>query len=478
MPTTNVRASQDNWERLRKHFSRSFRGNLPPEVGVVGLLGHSLTEDRHDLLLAEILWPKDGDIKYSSTGAIVFDSRYLRRAHVRMRQRGLHALATFHTHPLCDDYASFSPFDTEEDPQLVDNLQEIEPTTRLLSVVVGRRTQCARYWTSPTSYVPIDKLTLVGETISVLPMSGSPAPPAPEPAALFDRALTVTGSGALAALQAMRVAVVGASGTGSLVAELLVRAGCRSLMVIDDDLIEDINLNRVLHSSQADAELRTPKVAVLKLALERLGLGCHVEAIQANALDQNVVARLRSADLVFGCVDRAFPRRTLSRFAFQYLMPYIDVGSEIGGDEKGIVSVDARTSYVAPGYPCLMCSGVANPRNLGLESLSWEEQQRQIALGYSDDLLIKQPAVMDLNMRAASTGVMYLRHLLQPFLLRPLPATLLENLVTYAMRPLSTPRTPDPHCRTCRENEHASYGDCAPAQGLKSAEVARITRPR
>lgn len=477
MPLTNLRAKQSDWMSLRKHLSRSFRGTTPPETGAIGLLGHSLTDDRHDLILAEIIWPTEGDIKYAAHGALVFDSRYLRRAHVRMRQLGLHGLATFHTHPLSDDSVGFSPFDTREDPELIQNLQDIERETRLLSVVLGRRSQFGRYWTSPESYSVANELHVVGDSIAVLPLTGEPLPAPPKPAELFDRSLALTGHGALARLQKMTIAIVGASGTGSLLAELFVRAGCQHLIIIDDDITEIINLNRILHSSRGDAELGTPKVAVLKLALERLNLGCHVEAIRANVLDEAVLAKLRSVDLIFGCVDRALPRRTISKFAYQYLIPYIDVGSEIGGDEKGIVSVDSRTSYVAPGYPCLMCSGVVTARRLWLESLNWEEQRRQIALGYSDDLLIKQPAVMDLNMRAASMGMMYLRHLLQPFLLQPLPATLLENIVTYTMRPLISPRTPDPRCRTCKENNEEGYGDCAPSPGLRAEVVARITAP-
>ena len=94
-------------------------------------------------------------------------------------------------------------------------------------------------------------------------------------------------------------------------------------------------------------------------------------------------------------------------------------GAEIGGDKEGIVSADARVNYVASRRWCLRCTGLVTPRRLVFESLTGAERKRKIALGYCDDLLIKQPAVMDLNMRAASSGVMLLRHLLQPFLLTP-----------------------------------------------------------
>jgi hypothetical protein len=112
---------------------------------------------------------------------------------------------------------------------------------------------------------------------------------------------------------------------------------------------------------------------------------------------------------------------------------------------------------------------------LQFESLTYEERQRVRRLGYSDDLLITQPAVMDLNMRAASMGMMLLRHLLQPFLLEPVPVTISENVLTYTTVAVGAPRTPNARCLTCRENPHLGCGDCGPAIGLDPAAVAAIT---
>lgn len=98
----------------------------------------------------------------------------------------------------------------------------------------------------------------------------------------------------------------------------------------------------------------------------------------------------------------------------------------------------------------------------------------RVALGYSDDLMLKQPAVMDLNMRAASMGMMILRHLLQPFLLDPLPATLAENLVTYNMKPVATARAKKEVCDICRCNPTAGFGDCGESIGLPSEVAASL----
>ena len=276
----------------------------------------------------------------------------------------------------------------------------------------------------------------------------------------------------MAVLSRMTVAVIGASGTGSLTCELLARAGCKRILLIDHDVVKLLNLNRILYATQEDANCRRPKVEVLKRGIENLGLGCEVTPIVGTVLDDAVLKRLNEADVLFGCVDKDYPRMLLCKYAYQHSVPYIDVGAEIGGDNEGIVSTDARVNFVAPNRWCLRCTGLVSPRRLAFESLIGAERKRKIALGYSDDLLIIQPAVMDLNMRAASAGVMFMRHLLQPFLLTPLPVTLAENLVTYNLKGIMSARMRNEVCDICRLNAQVGFGECGETIGLAS-EVAQ-----
>jgi len=472
MPEHNLRMAAADWERLRKHCSPSFRGRRNTEYGAIGLLGKRCVEGAtRELIMSEIVWPAAGDILAKPDHALTFSSRYMRRAHMAIRKKGLAGLITFHTHPRADMEVGFSFYDDDQDPLLIENLQDLWPGTLLCSVVLGKNSQQARLWMSPQERVKFVNLITVGNELRYLPLNGRPSLPAPSPSEIFDRALALTGSGALALLGGLTVAVVGASGTGSLICELLARAGCRRILVIDHDVVKLANLNRILYATRKDAELRRPKAEVLKRGIESLGLGCEVVAVVGSILDDNVLRRLNEADIAFGCVDKDYPRMLLCKYAFQYLLPYIDVGAEIGGDKEGIVSTDTRMNCVAPGRWCLRCTGLVTARRLAFESLTTAERNRKIALGYSDDLLLKQPAVMDLNMRAASSGMMTLRHLLQPFLLDPLPVTLAENFVTYNLKPIASARSRKDNCDICRSNPQHGFGDCGEAIGL-SAEVA------
>ena len=473
----DLRIAEDDWKKLRKHFAKSFRSAGAPETGALAILGECRTPVKHEFIIAQILLPGPGDLKVATGGALVFDSAFLRRAHLAMREAKLAGIATFHTHPGAESRVGFSLYDDAEDPQLAANLIELEPATRLVSVVVGRNVQCGRVFAEPHSARPLRRLVVVGDQLAYLPLNGNPASPSPTPAAIFDRGLALTGSGALSLLAEMTIAVVGASGTGSLVCELLARAGCRNILLIDHDIMSDINLNRVLHAKAVHARDRVPKVELLRQGIEELGLGCRVEAIQSSILDAGVLRRVLDADLVFGCVDRGLPRHLLCELSARYLLPYIDVGSEIGGDSRGIVSLDSRVNYVASGRHCLTCAGIVTPRQLEFESLTYNERQRKIALGYSDELVLDKPAVMDLNMRAASTGVLVLRHLLQPFLLEPLPVTISHNAVTYTTIGLKAARNFDPACPTCQANRRKGHGDCGPRIGFDVETVRRIMGP-
>jgi hypothetical protein len=472
MPELELRVAAMDWERLRKHCAPSFRGRRDTEHGAIGLLGKRCAEANiRDLVVSEIVWPEAGDVLTKPGYALTFSSRYMRRAHMAVRKKGLAGLVTFHTHPRADTEVGFSFYDDEQDPLLIDNLQDLWPGTLLCSVVLGKNSQHARLWMSPREQAALTSLVSVGNRLQYLPLDGAPPRPAPGPSEVFDRALALTGNGALALLARLTVAVIGAGGTGSLMCELLARAGCRRILVIDHDIVKLANLNRILYATKEDADLRRPKAEVLKRGIESLGLGCEVVPIVGSILDDKVMRRLNDADVVFGCVDKDYPRMLLCKYAFQHLVPYIDVGAEIGGDEEGIVSTDARMNYVAPGRWCLRCTGLVTARRLAFESLTTAERARKIALGYSDDLLLKQPAVMDLNMRAVSGGMMTLRHLLQPFLLEPLPVTLAENLVTYNLKPIAAARSRNDTCDVCQINPQRGFADCGEPIGL-AAEVA------
>jgi hypothetical protein len=115
----------------------------------------------------------------------------LRRAHLAVRDEGLAGIITFHTHPRSTSEVRFSAYDDQQDPMLIENLQEIWPPTLLTSIVMGERSQCGRVWMSGSDQSALTELVCVGQRLQYLPLDGMPAPPAPKPAAIFDRAIAL-----------------------------------------------------------------------------------------------------------------------------------------------------------------------------------------------------------------------------------------------------------------------------------------------
>jgi hypothetical protein len=122
--------------------------------------------------------------------------------------------------------------------------------------------------------------------------------------------------------------------------------------------------------------------------------------------------------------------------------------------------------------------GAEQPRQLVDGVIALGRGRDDLGLERRLDLVMDQPAVMDLNRRAAGFGMKVLRHLLQPFLLNPLPVMILENMVTYSMKAIREPRALNPRCLICQANRRAGYGDCALSLGLDKSAVLAITGDR
>jgi hypothetical protein len=239
-------------------------------------------------------------------------------------------------------------------------------------------------------------------------------------------------------------------------AEFLIRAGVGHITLIDPDVVKPENLNRILHATIEDARLQRFKVDVLKRVLDTIGLPTEIEAWPEDVVTHAIARKLAGFDILIGCVDRHWPRLVLNQVAGHYLIPLVDVGSEIGASENGVDACTARASYVRPGGACLICSGVVDVKELGEESLSVEERDRVATLQYG--ITMTQPAVMDLNARASSYGALIVRHLVQPMLREPVPIHVLESLLTFGVNPVITCER-DPLCPLCGETSVVGLGD-------------------
>lgn len=239
--------------------------------------------------------------------------------------------------------------------------------------------------------------------------------------AAFQRQSLVFGPALNDDLRRMRVVIVGCGGTGSAVAMLLARLGVGQIVLIDNDIVDQTNLNRLHGARQADADAMRPKVEVVAKSIAELGLGVRVVPIEAWVGDPTCRDALRSADVVFGCTDDHEGRLLLNRLAYFYAVHVIDIGLAIdpgGEDSEGLKALDARVTVLAPGNTCLLCRGVINPAIASAEALrrtNPEEYERRKAEAYVAGEGNPAPAVVTFTTEAACMAVNEMLHRMQGF---------------------------------------------------------------
>ncbi len=175
----------------------------------------------------------------------------------------------FHTHPGEEGVPLPSRHDRQVDREIGDLFQLRSGSGFYATLIASPRGESFVFSGEVTpeggGASPIDRLWIVGERWRLLQ---SFANRAATPDAIFDRNVRAFGPEIQSVLGDLRVAVVGAGGTGSAVSEQLVRLGVRHLLLIDNDTLSASNVTRVYGSTAGD--VGQPKVDVLAAHLTRI----------------------------------------------------------------------------------------------------------------------------------------------------------------------------------------------------------------
>jgi molybdopterin-synthase adenylyltransferase len=128
-------------------------------------------------------------------------------------------------------------------------------------------------------------------------------------------------------LDGCRVAIIGLGGGGSHIAQQLAHVGVGDIVVIDPDVVEESNLNRLVGATARDAHRQTPKVDVTERVIRGVHAGARVTKIKGRW--QQRAELLRDCTAIFGCVDTFSDREQLEIAARRYLIPYLDIGMDV-----------------------------------------------------------------------------------------------------------------------------------------------------
>lgn len=298
-----------------------------------------------------------------------------------------------------------------------------------------------------------------GEDFDASESSSHPNAPIPETARRHAQAF---GAGTYHALRRLSVAVIGYSGTGSPVVEQLARLGVGRLVLVDPDVVEEKNLNRILNTTADDAAHARPKVDVAARSIAAMGLGTQVTAIQNDLGHPDVVSAVSGCDVVFGCMDSVDGRHLLNRLITFYNLAYFDVGVRLVADgEGGISQICGSVHYLQPGGSSLLSRGLYTVEQVRVAALRRhhpEQYQELLQEKYISGVAEDRPAVISVNLLFAALAV-------NEFLARLHPYRLAGNLhidaVTMSLSAelVETPSHPDPCSALSR---HLGRGDVRP----------------
>ena len=295
-------------------------------------------------------------------------------------------------------------------------------------------------------YVPIERVVVVGSRIHVM-SSDDTVEQRIDPS--FDRSIRAFGGDVQRALGSLRVGIVGCGGTGSAVAEELVRLGVRSFALCDPDHLSASNVTRVYGSRPRD--VGRPKVDVLAAHLRAIAPGADVAPMQSSIVVETTAREFANVDVVFGCTDDNAGRLVLSRLSTYLLVPLFDC-DVLSTDRDGrIDGIFGRVTVLHPGAACLVCRGRIDLRRAAAEALTPAERQRRTDEGYAPALPGVEPAVVAYTTVVAATAV----------------GELLERLVGYGESPAPTEVLLRIHDRETSTN-HQSPRDghyCDPTAG-------------
>ena len=351
------------------------------------------------LIVREVLLiPYDACVR-RACDAMTWPGRFLEEAIDRGEAEGL-CLVLLHSHP--GGLFDFSEVDDMSDLTTIRSLFQAYGDWHGSAIMVSNGAIRARLYGSDMVPHPVDLVTSAGDDIYFWWNEE------PSLARAAARPIAFT-SGMTTELSRLAAIVIGVSGTGSIQAEQAARLGFGGVTLIDFDRIERHNLNRILNTTLADVAARRFKTEAFAEAITTYrGLGV-ATPVTASINTRDAVLAASQGDVLFCCVDTLEARHFADLIAAAFVLPLFDVGVVIPvrNAGSGITIVDAvgRIDYVQPGGATLGDRKVFTPAMLRAEylrSVAPDAHAQEIEAGYIKGAVEEAPAVITLNMRAAS----------------------------------------------------------------------------
>jgi len=238
---------------------------------------------------------------------------------------------------------------------------------------------------------------------------------------IFDRQVRAFGPDVQRRLSGLRVGVIGVGGLGSALVAHLARLGVAHWVLVDPDIVELTNLNRLVGASAADAQKARPKVYVARSTVRQAVPKATVRALKTDVFDPLALRALKACDLLIVATDNHSSRMAANRLAVQYLIPLVHAGFNVSvgeaakdrPDVRPVTDVSGEFAIPDLGRWCLQCAGIVDPQAAGWELAPAGQRAILRQRGYVTDT--PAPAVGHLDGVVAALAAAEIHNLVAAF---------------------------------------------------------------
>ncbi len=144
-----------------------------------------------------------------------------------------------------------------------------------------------------------------------------------------------------------RAVLIGCGGLGTVLADILVRAGIGFLRIVDRDFVEESNLQRQLLFDLKDVKDNMPKAVAARRRLRAINPEVEIEAVVKDVDSSSIISLVKGVDIILDGTDNFEIRFLINDVAVSQNKPWI---------YGGAVGSSGMTATIIPGEtPCLRC---------------------------------------------------------------------------------------------------------------------------
>ena len=444
------------FENTKAHLLR----NEKEQLSII-LCGISKTESHVRFLCREVVEAESGDLDKSSRVYIKGTDDFWRSVLHQSREEA-YSILICHSHPFSHGSVGFSSLDLSNAEINYEYVFKKLPDVFIGSLVFGQTDIKGMFWDKESKKIcDIGEIRIIGSDIKKISTCFNPSSFSKD---AFHRQILLFGEEGQKKFSETSAAVIGCGGLGSIITEQLARLGVGTLVLVDDDMLEKPNLNRVIGSTPS--LVGTPKVKVLKDHIKGFS-DAKVEAFQKSVLDFSVLERLKDVDVIISGTDTQSSRMVLNELSVKYYIPYIDLAFGIFPGEK--IEGYGQVRIVLPDSFCLNCIDGINYAQVDVELMSDEDIEMRKAAGYIKGVPIANPSVISLDCLTASLGVTEFMNLVCG--IRPVNCFILYDMQSDNTIVSNVETRKDERCILCGEDGERGMGDLSPIKDYLNKSI-------